>query len=859
MLDSITNAFTTLPGCHGSPFKYLWDDRRLSFGEHEDPPDVIDELSARLISAALVGGNRLFLLLPDYQPRRPAFLLATALIGSDSGGSDQDISSQVVLYCGSTVGIREQLKLTAVKGAGLNLADAFRQQNISRGAGTLRKAYRTASETFALKIKKKALGWTVGVSKTGIRTAISELPRIVTAYAPSDPEKLIEQYRPAWIAIDIDESHKAIWLQTLLQQAERHKIPVVAWGLNPLSECVSVFEKFAEVFKWPPRKCSVTAGNVESLSLLSECPTQLQPYVLDGIEVDKLADVLRSANQLLVREARRNPGRFGKDALHQHWSYLRALESLFVPYDFYEAEAAQMWGIKSFTQLRNGCERFKDYSYNVDPQLASELEKIVATCDQATELIKQNGSFFWNALSNLCFEEPPANEARLIIFSGRGKKQLFELSLLAYHKISAPDLRGLRTWLLTLDELRRLVRQRSVGPVEGFELNYVDKSLNWHPLLVGLPSAQLTPKLLPALVHDFLDVLIYPHQIGALRHRSDEWGKAISPDFARLTQVLGRLSKKPAPRTTVNGLTRLKFNDPVDLNVKSAGRKTRTRVETLWQPDDPVTEIAKLLQVDEDVSFDDGPIFSESANGTHLAEYETWCDKAVRLSFENGSSITYAHDEMINVIRPGQFKSDERYVESVRPGDRVVLIHGQRRQNFYELLISRVHQHPSMMLHLALIERWRTDFVNAYQRWRDGGTRTLDDLLKLLNGKGSTLTSTAAVRSWLQGQVLCPQDGKDLRRLADVLGLDYVRQHYKRIESAAIYLRGKHRAFANTLNRWLEQQAAGVDTGNDDEAIDEALGLTFGDLRSSLIVLTVRNVEVLEELLLRSNLGKLEG
>lgn len=858
MLDSITSAFADLPGCQEGPFKYLWDPRRLNFGAQKDQPDVVDELSARLVIAALVGCNRIFLLLPDYLPRRPAFLLATALIAYRPTHRGQDLSSDVVLYCGSTVGIREQLKLTSVKGTGLNLADAFRQQNISRSQATLKKAYRKASDVFALKIKKKALGWTVGVSKSGIRTAISELPKVVTAYAPSDPEKLIAQYRPAWIAIDIDESHKAVWLQTLLQEAERNKIPVVAWGLNPLSECVSLFEKYGEVFKWPPSKCNEKVGATETSPLVAGGTTVLQPYVLEGDEVDRLTDVLRNANQLLVNEARRNPGRFARDALHQHWSYLRSLESLFVPYDFYEAEAAQIWGIKTLTQLRTGCERFKEYSYKVDPQLASELEKIFSSCDQATDLIKQNGALLGNALSNLCFEEPPANEARLIVFSGRGKKQLFQLSLLAHHRISPLDLQGLRTWLLTLDELRRLVRQRYLGSIEEIVAN-VDTTLNWHPLLVGLPSARLTPKLLPALIHDFLDVLIYPHQLSALKYRSNDWGKALSPDFARLTQALGRLGKQSVPRTTINGLTRLKFSHPIDLNVKSAGRKVRAQVEKLWQPDDPVAEIAKLLSIDEDSSPDDGPLFSESTNDTHAGEYETWCDKAVRLFFENGSSVTYAHDETINVIRPGQFKSDERYVGSVQRGDRVVLIHGQRRQNFYDLLISRVHQHPSMMLHLALIERWRTDFVDAYQRWREGGMKNLDDLLKLLKEKGTSLMSTAALRSWLQGQVLCPQDGKDLLRLADVLGLDYVSQHYKKIESAAVYLRGKHRAFANTLNRWLEQQAAGVDTGNDDEVIDEALGLTFGDLRSSLIVLTVREVEVLEELLLRSNLGKLEG
>src|SRR5258705_6285717 len=158
-----------------------------------------------------------------------------------------------------------------------------------------------------------------------------------------------------------------------------------------------------------------------------------------------------------------------------------------------------------------------------------------------------------------------------------------------------------------------------------------------------------------------------------------------------------------------------------------------------------------------------------------------------------------------------------------------------------------------MMLNLALIERWRTDFFSAYQKWHERGTRNLDELLRCLNDKGSSLRSSGSLRRWLQGRTLCPDEAEDLRRLADVLGMDYVRQHYKRIEHAARRLRGLHISLSTKLNRWLEQQAAGIDAGNDDDIIDEALGLTFGDLRSSLMLLRVKGVETIEGPMLRSN------
>src|ERR1051325_2848644 len=105
MLDSIKSAFSHLPGSQEGPFGYLWERGRLSFGPKDDRPDVIDELNARLVAAALVGRKRIFLLLPDCLPQRPAFLLATALISYRPIQGKESRNSEVVLYCGSTVGI----------------------------------------------------------------------------------------------------------------------------------------------------------------------------------------------------------------------------------------------------------------------------------------------------------------------------------------------------------------------------------------------------------------------------------------------------------------------------------------------------------------------------------------------------------------------------------------------------------------------------------------------------------------------------------------------------------------------------------------------------------------------------------
>ena len=68
--------------------------------------------------------------------------------------------------------------------------------------------------------------------------------------------------------------------------------------------------------------------------------------------------------------------------------------------------------------------------------------------------------------------------------------------------------------------------------------------------------------------------------------------------------------------------------------------------------------------------------------------------------------------------------------------------------------------------------------------------------------------------------------------------------------------RGLHRGLSKRLNRWLEQQAAGTAAQSDDEVIDEELGLSFGDFRSSLQVLKVERTATIDGPFLRTTLGR---
>jgi hypothetical protein len=314
---------------------------------------------------------------------------------------------------------------------------------------------------------------------------------------------------------------------------------------------------------------------------------------------------------------------------------------------------------------------------------------------------------------------------------------------------------------------------------------------------------------------------------------------------------------------------RLVVEEPTEVNVETTTKTKSPATGPIWSPEDTVSEVARIFQSEEESTGEEAVFIDQGEAGTATAaetSEEIWCAEAVNVQFDQGWRAYFAQDDIINVVRDGTL--DQRHVRSLRVGERVVLIHGQQRQSLYDLIISRVHKHPSIELHLAMIRRWQEDVRVAFGQWRAHtggpneleahGARDLNGLLRRMQARGSQLVSTLTLSFWLKGFVLCPLDPEDLRRVAEVLDMGFVRQHYTRIAQAANRLRGLHRGLSLKLNRWLQDHATGVVHKSDDDVIDAELGLTFGDVRNSLLVLRVVRIETVTGPFLRSNLGRAE-
>lgn len=840
----VASCFANLPRSNDEAFVRLWQEGRLRFSGSTESPDAIDEWSARLVCATLRQRERLLIVLPDHGLRRPPLLFATGLIMYALECMEKNRPGGQVAYFGSTIGIRSYLSKTRV--GNLVLDSVFSQ------------AHTLAHSRSRIK------------SRHPKQPIVRHLPRVLCVYSPVDPVTVLEQHPADWLAIDCGQEVKLPWLPCLLKYAAEQQLPIVAWTQNSMSESIADFARAGgKVFRWPrvPTRVQsqVSFTNQQIGGVLGRHGvTEVTPVLVDGPGVEAFAGPLQEAHQVLRRASTRTLGRMGYDALRLGWKYLRALESLPVPLDLYEAEVQHVWGLTPISHLREAFRRFINAIHPSDAVLASELEEIEERLSGVLGRLQTEEPPLWLALAELCVSDVPEGMLRLLVFPSAARKQLFSFALLARYNITEDDLLELRIEMTSLADLRRGLTRQRAGADEsaGNFVKCLSTDLMLRPLLVGLPSLLLSAYLEPVLLQEYVEVLIYPYQGPALACRLEQWNTALRVDLGENVATLSRLCRCSPPASVPRSPPRVEFAASTSVIVIAKKVTTTKDGRPLWQAGDPVDEVARLLETEGDGDYQDAPLIVQpgySSDGSEDKE-ETWVDQAIEVQFDGGRKALFAPEERINVIvhGPSGDRVDERYIRSLQVNDRVLFIHGQQRQSLYELIISRVHRHPSIELHLALIRRWQQDFAAAYQRWRQHGVRNLEELLRQMQDRGSSLICPLTLHQWLRGQTLCPNDEQDLRRLAEILDLGFVRQYYRRISQAADRLRGLHRGLANRLNRWLKQQAVGLATASDDEIIDGELGLTFGDFRSSLLILRVVAIQSVLGPFMRSTFGRLE-
>lgn len=822
-LSWLLAALRSAPGGNSHLISSLLIDGRLRLTGLSSPrgPDRVDEIVARLAVLAQTKGTPVLFVLPDDAPTRPVSMLATLLLAywwdrRQAGG----LGTQPILYLGTDIGIREDLRHATVRDLGLQLAETLGQTDLGRASRS-----------------------TVGGRRA---TKGAGLPSVLTAYSPADPVDLVRRYAPPFVVVDLGYKPDAPWVAPLVRETRARGTPTVMWAMSSFTS-LDHLEHADPLVVMLPR---LGAPTISSPSVFAT--TDVKPMILGGGVAAAFAGALRRAVRSLAKSSAvvdGNPEQWRRsgvagDALALHWRLLRTLELMPCPLEVHEAQVGSHWGLASVAELSEACRRFRDACKKTYPVVAEALAEAAAAIDDAIGVLGQTNPM-WDALSLLAVDG--AGAGLDLVFGSRGRRGLFLDSMLASYAITLEDLRSIGVHLHTLSEIEAQPAGEWASP----------GSLGRQTHIVGGLGRSDERHLDAVMTRRSLGVLIYPHQASRLQSTIRTW--AISRAFDPLT--LARLapidvSAPPAvpDRATIE-------DSFVVEHVEEEG--THPFSLATWTDLDSESELTRLLGLNRGPVDSDGdgsdPWLPDGDVDRHADREDLVCDTALKVRFEGGWTGLYAPDEDLMFVRSlgNRVRTESRAASQLRPGTEIVAIHGQRRQSLYTLLVDRLHRNPVIALQLALVREWQRELAANYRIWSDTTGSDLDDLVAALRSRGSQITSTLAVRFWLTAQTLAPQDPDDVRRAAELLSMEFTQKHHRRISAAASRLRGLHRGLSNRLTNWLEREAGGTGT-NEDDLIDPELGIQFSDFANTFLRLKVLAVESRQGPFLRSRLGYLE-
>lgn len=813
----ISEAFEELPRSNDDFFYELWHNNRIKYENREDLTDDVDVKSAQLVCAALSSHKKLLLVLPDHFPWRMPLLFATGLVMHTLDNRGQNRSRQIV-YFGKGAAIKSHLSKTQI--LKLKLDNIYDQINLSN-------------------------------SSSNPSNPKNSLPNVLFSYSPANVKLIFENYKPDWVFIDCGSGTNTTWVFPILEELNRLNIPGIACVQNPLSDVIDLFQKDNWIiFSW----------HVKSLEGFQ---TSIYPIVIESEYGFKQADSFQKASVLLSECKKLAVSTFEKDSLRAIGRYLHSLETLPVPIKFWEAEVKNYWGIHSIFVHRQLAERYlTSLEAGKFRNLVNQILEIIIPRHEELSEIKPP---FWLALEQLCIYPPKI--PTVFVFQNQAHQRLFSLAMLAENNIAENELQETGVWLTNIKEFA----QWETSVRNNYDFNssklQIPKALlesfpEWHPFLIGVPTKGKSAYYTHFLQFKNLHVLLSPHQISLAHWHFKRWNeifnKTPSYNISSLLKFISPTMPNPTLPIPSLSVPRVSVANQDNLVLNENAEKKQSRMNDFIKLSPRIEELAYLLE--EIVSPDDSDAFGEldsgSANADLAEETSEIIEKIILVSFHSKFEVMFSQSDKIKVIKDssqGKFL-EEQYVRALKPGDKVLFISGPRRQNLYDLIISRVHDHPIFALHLTLIERWHHEFKICFSNSK----KTFSNLLQDLQAKGSNIQSELAIRQWYLGTIMCPQDYKDLKRLAEILNMPFVKQYQSQIFKAAQRIRGIHRVLSRKLNAWLREEAFLSGSQSFKEKIDEELDLDFKDFQDALMILTVKNVCEKNGLFLLTDLGQLK-
>ncbi|MBI3137852.1 MAG: hypothetical protein HYZ15_04635 [Sphingobacteriales bacterium] len=810
-----------LPVTRASYFISLWRKGNLHVPD-EYQLDELDRTASKLAVSAVDTNVFTLFCLPDANIARRAAIFSTILTKlarATAGRIGSHGRNKRMIYFGTTVKFKHAINATYIDD--FSLSDAF----------LYTRAISKVSNS-----KKGATG--AGNSQF--------FPEVICVYNPDSPEKSIYEFKPHVVFIDCGREQELKWLRALLTVCRDSQIPVVGWELDPFSSHAEIFESFGGSVVYFPNNDPTNKDRTLADLYLDQTIYEILPVVLGGPDCDILNEEIFQQKKILTELTRSVQSSIHANSVKVFWKTLRLLESIPIPVEVYNAEAKSFWGIYSLTEYFIALEKGLQASQvgggrwnELSIKALTKLKEIYQKVRDSTPL--------WNYLSNLCMDRSEIDHLRVVTFPNKSQKQLFSYMLISRLDITEEEL---------LNDSRILLRtlKEFANPSEDDRQIFTKHTID--PIIVGFPG-QYDKDAFSKTLRFNPKILLFKHQLSSLKSILNEFNRVEKDHLKKTVKSLKRIS---GLNTEVNVPARIdsyKISDYFEeIQLEKIGVKgsTKSPINSLTNIGNLESELGQLF--DTDIDQPDEVLSKVDITDSTDKERQVFVENGFEIVFEEGFKLRVSDDDKVNIVK--QAGIDKVFVRSVKHGDRLLVVHNSSRESLYDLIISRIHTHPSLEIHMTVLRRWREEFVKKYLFWKNKMSgRNLSEFLSILQDKGSDITTTLAVCNWLDGTTLRPYDKMDILRVGEILDISFVKDNYTRIAKAASRIAGIHIALSRKLNTWL-QGGLGSNAIDDLEILDKETGLMVGDLKSSIRIFTVQSINEINESVLVKEIGILE-
>lgn len=232
----------------------------------------------------------------------------------------------------------------------------------------------------------------------------------------------------------------------------------------------------------------------------------------------------------------------------------------------------------------------------------------------------------------------------------------------------------------------------------------------------------------------------------------------------------------------------------------------------------------------------------------------------LRSRAEGRGSLIIRKDTVIDCLRLS-IDEDLRRLPAgdVRVGDVILLVGEQRRAGLFETIVDLAECQPTMEYLAAFRRRWRIAVQAMAANYTLGRGVDYSRLLRDLEREGATIESEAAVRLWVQDQIIGPQTIESIRAVGRVANSPAVSDQARDFQQAFRKMRGLRRGIglrlSNVIRNSFRHLAVG-DTPVHGETLDDRLGLPVDELLEAIDIAEVISIATPESSLPISGVGR---